>query len=172
MAGVESVQSLMTAESLQECQQFSDQAAISYARIFAEQNGRGAHEESAFQSLLSLEGKGRASSIRALCWFLLWGSIGGNTINGFLARFKGQGRTDSNLIFEILFFVYYGPLFLLIAIVNALLHFFPKFPAWFSAAFGVLLATIASVWIVPVGLLSVLVSGAPSILSGKPLSDT
>ncbi|MEC7985456.1 MAG: hypothetical protein VX278_09845 [Myxococcota bacterium] len=172
MAGVESVDSLMKAESLKECQQLSDQAAISYARIFAEQNGRGATEEKAFQQLVSAEGDGRAASIRALCWFLLWGSIGGNTINGFLARFKGQGRTDSNMGFELLFFLYYGPLFLLIAVVNFILQFFPKVPAWFSAAFGVVLTAIASVWIVPIGLVSLLIPGKPNVLASSSISES
>ena len=171
MAGVESVDSLMNAESLQACQKLSDQAAILYARVFAEQNGRGIQEEDAFQSVLSEEGKGRALSIRALCWFLLWGSVGGNTINGFLARLKGQGRTDSNIVFELLFCLYYGPLFLLIALVNLMLQFFPKVPTWFSAAFGGLLTAIASVWIVPVGLVSLVIPGKPNILSGKPILD-
>ena len=171
MAGVESVDALMKAESLQACQKLSDQAAISYARIFAEQNGRGDREEAAFQSLVAAEGAGRASSIRALCWFLLWGSIGGNTINGFLSRFKGQGRSDSQLIFELLFCLYYGPLFLLIAVVNFMLQFFPKVPAWFSAAFGVLLTAIAATWIIPIGLVSLLVPGKPSVLTGEPAMD-
>jgi len=166
MAGVEAVDSLMNAESLQECQQLSDQAAVSYARIFAEQNGRGAREQEAFAKLVAAEGDGRASSIRALCWFLLWGSIGGNTINGFLTRFKGQGRSDSNLLFEVLFCLYYGPLFLLIAAVNFLLQFFPTVPAWFSAAFGVVLTAIASVWIIPMGIASLLIPGKPNVLVG------
>ena len=72
--------------------------------------------------------------LRALCWFLLWGSIGGNTINAFFARLTGKAKTGSSLVFELVFFVYYGPLFLIIATVNALLRFAPRVPKWFSAA--------------------------------------
>lgn len=165
MAGVEDVSTLMQAESLQACQQVSDKTAITYARLFAEGNGRGPKVQAGFQALVNAEGRGRASSVRALCWFLLWGSLGGNTINGFLARFKGQGRSDSNLAFELIFTLFYGPLFLLIAIVNALLKFFPKVPAWFSSAFGVVLTIIAAHWIIPIGLLSLLVPGKASVLA-------
>ncbi|MEC8380413.1 MAG: hypothetical protein VXZ96_08825 [Myxococcota bacterium] len=168
MAGVDGVDSLMKADSLETCQKLSPQPAITYARIFAENNGRGQLEIDAFEELSSSEGSKRAASIRALCWFLQWGSIGGNTINGFLARFKGQGRSDSNLIFEFLFVIYYGPLFLLIAAVNFLLKFFPKVPAWFSAAFGVILTFIAGTWIVPAGILSVLIPAKPKVLSRNP----
>ena len=164
MAGVEEVDSLMQAQSLQECETLSDESAIRYARIFAECNGRGPNEEKAFAILSSTEGEGRARSIKALCWFLLWGSIGGNTINGFLSRFRGAGSKDSSVVFELVFSVYYGPLFLLIAVVNGLLRFFPKVPAWFSASLGVLLTIIASVWIIPLGFFSMIVPSKPNIL--------
>ena len=164
MAGVEEVSSLMNADSLKTCQQISDKQAIAYARVFAENNGREQNEANAFQALISKEGPGRAKSIRALCWFLLWGSLGGNTIIGFLKRFQGKGRQDSNLLFEMVFTIYYGPLFLLIAIVNALLQFFPKVPSWFSAFFGVVLTFIAAIWIIPLGLISVLIPSKPKVL--------
>ena len=164
MAGVDEVSTLMNARSLEECQKFSTQAAIGYARIFAENNGRGPNEAAAFSKLVDAEGNGRALSIRALCWFLLWGSIGGNTINGFLARLKNNGRSDSNIGFELIFSAFYGPLFLLISVVNFLLQHFPRVPSWFSSAFGVVLTMIAGVWIIPVGLLSLLVPGIPNVL--------
>ena len=154
----------MNARSLEECQKFSTQAAIEYARIFAENNGRGPNEAAAFSKLADAEGNGRALSIRALCWFLLWGSIGGNTINGFLARLKNDGRSDSNIGFELIFSAFYGPLFLLISVVNFLLQYFPRVPSWFSSAFGVVLTMIAGVWIIPVGVLSLLVPGSPNVL--------
>ena len=111
------------------------------------------------------EGAGRARSIRALCWFLAWGSIGGNTVNAFLSRLKGHPKTGSSVLFELIFFVYYGPLFLLIAVVNALLRFFPRVPAWFSALFGVVLTFIAGTWILPVGILSMIFRGRPGVLA-------
>mmetsp|Transcript_64231 Transcript_64231/g.144986 ORF Transcript_64231/g.144986 Transcript_64231/m.144986 type:complete len:252 (-) Transcript_64231:158-913(-) len=157
MAGVTDHAKLMCAKSTKESVQVVDEAdrpGVSYARVFAESDGRGQAEAEAYAEVDKAYGAGRAASIKALCWFLLWGSTGGNTVNAFIkGRLRGAPKPGSSCAFELIFFIYYGPLFLLIALVNALLPFFPRVPAWFSAAFGVLLAFIASVWIIPVGVL-------------------
>ena len=44
-------------------------------------------------------GEGKAASVEALCWFLTWGSLGGNTLNAVLF----EGRRGA---FEIAFAVY------------------------------------------------------------------
>ena len=165
MAGVDDPMGLMDAQSAAECRERIDEPSITYARTFAEQNGRGEIEAKAYASLESVEGPGRARSVRALCWFLTWGSVGGNTINALLSRLKGAPKDGSSPIFELAFFVYYAPLFLLIAVVNALLRFFPQVPAWFSAFFGVVLTFIAGTWILPLGLISVLLRGRPHVLA-------
>jgi len=164
MAGVEDPDGLMKASSVEECRTFVDQPSITFARVFAENDGRGKKVEAAFTQLESKEGRGFANSVRALCWFLLWGSIGGNTINGFLARLKGKPKQNSSFLFELFFFAYYGPLFLIIAVVNGLLKFFPKVPKWFSASFGVLLTFIAGTWILIPGILGKILPSKPGIL--------
>ena len=165
MAGVDEPEALQSSESVEACRQVVDHPAITYARRFAETNGRGEGSEGAFEVLKESEGAGRASSIRALCWFLLWGSIGGNTTNAFLSRLRGKPRAGSSFLFELIFFLYYAPLFALIAVVNALLRFAPKVPAWFSASFGVLLTVIASVWIIPLGIVALLIPAKPRVLA-------
>jgi len=165
MAGVEDPEGLMKAGSEDECRSFVDDPAISYARIFAEQDGRGPAVEQAFETLSGATRPGFAASVRALCWFLLWGSIGGNTINALLSRLKGNSKAGSSVFFELIFFVYYGPLFLIIAIVNGLLRFAPRVPKWFSAGFGVVLTLIASVWILLPGLLGLVAGTKPRILA-------
>ena len=164
MAGVQDAEQLMQAGSESECRKLVDDPAISYARIFAENDGRGPAEQAAFEVLAEASGQGFAKSVRALCWFLLWGSVGGNTINGFAARLTGRAKPGSFALFELLFFIYYGPMFLVIAIVNALLRFAPKVPKWFSASFGVLLTFIAGTWIIIPGLLGSLIPATPRIL--------
>ena len=164
MAGVEDAETLMRANSEDECRRLVDNPAISFARIFAENDGRGDRVEREFTTLSAELGEGKAKSVRALCWFLLWGSVGGNTINAFLSRLVGKKKKGSSAVFELLFFIYYGPLFLVIAIVNALLRFFPRVPAWFSAGFGVLLTVIASTLILTPGLLAQLIPSRPRIL--------
>ena len=47
-------------------------------------------------------------------FILHWGSLGGNTINAFINRFFGKPKENSSFIFEVLFFVYYIILFLII----------------------------------------------------------
>lgn len=165
MAGVDDPQGLMNAESEAECRKFADDPAISFARSFAENDGRGTTVEQAYAQLAHATQPGFSASVQALCWFLLWGSIGGNTINAFFSRLKGQSKTDSSVLFELVFVLYYGPLFLIIAIVNALLRLSPKVPKWFSAGFGLLLTVIAGTWIVVPGVLGLLVGTKPRILA-------
>lgn len=165
MAGVDDPQGLMQAKSEEECRKFVDDPAISFARSFAENDGRGTGVEQAFAQLAQATKPAFAASVQALCWFLLWGSIGGNTLNAFFSRLKGQPKTGSSFLFELVFFLYYGPLFLIIAIVNALLRFFPKVPKWFSAGFGLLLTVIAGTWIIIPGVLGLLVGTKPRILA-------
>ena len=165
MAGVEDPQGLMKASSVSECREYVDDPAIIYARIFAETDGRGEREAKAFDELALATSPDFARSVRALTWFLLWGSLGGNTINGFLSRLKGQKKSGSSLLFEVLFFLYYGPLFLIIALVNAALRFAPKVPKWFSATFGLVLTVIAGSWIFIPGILAQVIPVKPRILA-------
>ena len=75
---------------------------------------------------------------RALCWALLWGKTTGNTINsvrGKLVSLKWWKISP----FELIMFLYYGPLFLVIGVLNAGLTLAPRVPAWFSAVFGAIL---------------------------------
>ena len=52
-----------------------------YATAFAQEAGRGAKVRDAFDKLASSIGYGKALSVRALCWALLWGKTTGNSIN-------------------------------------------------------------------------------------------
>lgn len=165
MAGVEEPGRLMKAGSERECRQLVDDPAISFARVFAEHDGRGDAVERAAGELASATSEAHARSVRALCWFLLWGSLGGNTLNGFFARLAGRPKAGSSALFELLFALYYGPLFLVIALVNALLRFTPRVPGFVSAGFGLLLTVIAGTWILVPGLLGVVIRTRPRVLA-------
>lgn len=157
MAGVDQAGSLMNVKSEEEARALVDSPAITFALRFGEHDGRGKVMDEAYEELAKEMGRGQAGSVRALCWFLLWGSVGGNTINSFLfGRLCCKPKPRRNPLFEFLFCLYYGPLFLLIAIVMKLLTCFPKVPECFSAGFGAFLTVVASIWIVPAGLISVL----------------
>lgn len=111
---------------------------VSFAATFAEEAGRGAKVVAAYDKLVGKIGKGKALSVRALCWALLWGKTTGNSIN--IVRGKLVGLKWHKLSpFDLLMFLYYGPLFLIIGILNAGLAIAPTVPAWFSAVFGAIL---------------------------------
>ena len=127
--------------------------AVAFAKVFATEGGRGEKVRAAFDKLVAAEGSGRATNMRALCWMLLWGKTTGNTINairGKIVSLKLWKLTP----FEVILFAYYGPLFLVIGIMNAVLAKAPTVPAWFSAAFGVVLWFPQMLFILPAGIIS------------------
>lgn len=145
MAGVEDVASAKAGNV--------DDPAVEYAKVFARNCGRGEAEEEAFGKLArALDSSPRAGSIRALCWFLHWGSYCGNTLNAVVSGENVEGGP----LFKVVFVVYYGPLFLAIALINRVLLLAPVVPAVFSAAIGAVLATVATVWLLPLFLASVI----------------
>lgn len=126
--------------------------AVMYAKAFAEQTGRGAICRAAFEELSASVGPSKAASIRSLCWALLWGKTTGNSINS--VRTKLVSFTWHKISpFELLMFLYYGPLFLVIGILNAGLTAAPNVPAWFSAIFGACLWVPQALHILPLGIL-------------------
>ena len=123
---------------------------VKFATVFADETGRGHKVEGAFETLSAQIGKGKALSVRALCWALLWGKTTGNTINAVRSRILSLKLSTP---FDYFVFAYYGPLFLVIGILNAALLKFPQFPAWASALFGVGLWVPQAAHIFPLGLL-------------------
>ena len=126
-------------------------AGVTYARVFAEADGRGSVEDAAYTALVKSMSAGEASSVRAICWFLYWGSFTGNTLNGILGRKEGK---DTGILFKIFMLVFYGPLFALIALVSFLVSMSPTVPAWFGALFGAILACVAGIWFCPIGFIA------------------
>eukprot|EP00933_Yihiella_yeosuensis_P045079 TRINITY_DN40393_c0_g1_i1.p1 TRINITY_DN40393_c0_g1~~TRINITY_DN40393_c0_g1_i1.p1 ORF type:complete len:266 (-),score=30.78 TRINITY_DN40393_c0_g1_i1:114-809(-) len=164
MAGVDDAKKLNCASSEKECRNVVDLPEVTYARIFAESAGRGEAEANAYQSNVKASGQGAAASLRAMCWFLHWGSYTGNTLNSII----GRRSTTASMLFKITFFAYYCILFWgIVSPVSFLVSYFPKVPKWFSACFGVVLITVASIWLLPLGLMA-LVCGANS---KRPLAE-
>jgi AhpD family alkylhydroperoxidase len=98
-------------------------------------------------------GATKAASTTALCWFLHWGSYSGLTLD---SAFKTLFQSPD--IFKILFILYYGPLFVVIIVVSKLLGLFPSNgPAIINQIMGVVLALVASIWIIPLGILGAFV---------------
>ncbi|EKX37684.1 hypothetical protein GUITHDRAFT_165415 [Guillardia theta CCMP2712] len=161
MAGLkDDTKRINEAKTSKELQKVTNDKMVNFARKFGEYNGRGACFEAEYQELVKSVGKGKANAIKSLCWFLHWGSISGNTLLSFYrGRLSGNPKKGSNLIFEILFALYYTPLYLLITATTCILKVFPaNVPRVLSMSMGCVLATIASLKIVPMGILGVVTS--------------
>lgn len=155
LAGVDNA-ALQAAASVADCTAVVDDPAIAYARVFAEHNGRGPEVDAAYDAVVLEHGEGRAGSVRALCWFLTWGALGGNTLNGALFGTNGP-RTR----FDLAFAAYYSPLFAVIAAMNFGLARAPSpMPPAFFAGMGVTLTVAGGAWLTPVAILAH-VRGAP-----------
>ena len=125
--------------------------AVKFATTFALEGGRGAKVIAAFEALAASIGKGKALSVRALCWALLWGKTTGNTINA--ARGKLLNKPWTVNPFELLVFAVEGPLFLVIGLLNAVLVKAPPTPAWFGSWFGAVLWLPQMAHLLPIGIL-------------------
>merc|ERR1712226_615966 len=133
-------------------------APETYAVAFADSAMRGKAEPKALLALGAAEGEGRAASMRALATFLMWGSLTGNTVNAVKKRLVGLEPLSGMSIYELTFFVYYGPLFFLVYVVSLVLMQLPVMSRqdWFFQLIGFTLFTLSLVWILPVGLLGLL----------------
>lgn len=141
---------------------------VVFATTFAQEAGRGPKVTAAFDKLVASLGKGKALSVRALCWALLWGKTTGNSINVVRGKLLGlQWHKISP--FDLLMFLYYGPLFLVIGVLNAALTLAPSIPAWFSAFFGAILWLPQFCFIFPVGLISLVLRVLASPFVGLDL---
>jgi AhpD family alkylhydroperoxidase len=160
MAGTSDSSAPAKKSSSKNSKEAMDAAMVAYAKDFGRCNGRGECLSKKYAELEGKVGKGPAASVQALCWFLHWGSISGNTLLSlYKGRLSGNPKPGSNILFEILFAAYYTPLYLVISATTLLFKVFPaRVPKFLSMAIGCTLTTVASVWIVPVGLLGLITS--------------
>lgn len=168
MAHVQDSLTIMGADSITDIKKLRTDPEITYARVFAETDGRGAAEGDAYKELVKATSPAYATSVRALCWFLAWGSITGNTINTFLSRLAGKPKSDSNAVFELLFFVYYAPLFAVIMLLINVFHVLPEVPKVVSASIGMVLTVCASLWIATPGVIGIVVPFSPGLIPPAP----
>ena len=88
--------------------------ALAFAQHYAESERN--PDPAALAALEEKYGKKIARDIILYIRLISVGNLLGNTLDGFLARFKGEGRDDSNLFFELIF-VMMLPLVSLIALI-------------------------------------------------------
>ena len=118
--------------------------AVGYAKTFAIEAGRGSDVDASFDVLVCQIGTARAKSVQALCWALLWGKTTDNTIN--------------NARDNVFVLAYYGPLFLVISVLNKILKIIPGIPGYVSASLGAISWLPQAMNIVPLGIASIVMN--------------
>lgn len=132
-------------------------AEVIYAKTFALESGRGSIADTAYDTLINEIGSKHATSVKALCWALLWGKTTGNTINNARDKLlKGQFNKVTSL--DIFVLCYYGPLFAVIGVLNKILSVMPTIPKAVSAGLGATLWVPQAINITPLGIVSLLVN--------------
>lgn len=129
--------------------------AVIYAKTFAIEAGRGPDVEASFVKLADGLGYAKARSVQALCWALLWGKTTGNTINNARDKILSLKLTSLTTM-DVFILAYYGPLFLVIGILNKILSFMPNIPKIVSAGLGAFLWLPQAINIAPLGLVSII----------------
>jgi len=133
-------------------------AEVIYATAFAHESGRGSDVDSSYDALVAKIGSRRAQSVRALCWALLWGKTTGNTVNSARDKILKLQLTQLRTV-DLFVLAYYGPLFLVIGLLNKMLTVAPSgIPKAVSIALGAVLWLPQALNIIPLGLASIAVN--------------
>lgn len=141
-----------------------------FGYTFAMNNGFGPEVRAQYANISSNYGGFAGLSAEGIAYLMLWKSLAGNTIISFLdGTLRGNTKRGSNVTFEILFTLYFGPYFIITQILSVILKIFPsEGPGFISTFFALFLACLSLVWIIPYSSLSMLmlpfVTGTRSIL--------
>ena len=81
--------------------------ALLYAQHFAETNGKPKIEMT--EQLMDRYGTKTAHHILLIIRLICFGNLSGNTFDAFLSRLKGRPAKNSNVIFEMIFFIFSAP---------------------------------------------------------------
>jgi AhpD family alkylhydroperoxidase len=134
-----------------------EEAFVRFGRLFGQNDGRGPCVEKSYKDIAEKFGGASARAARGLGFFLYWGSMSGNTLNAFyFGTLCCKRKKGTNPLFEILFALWYCLLFVIIQVVSKILSCFPVVPKCISMMLGVVLALVASIWILPFGILGLL----------------
>lgn len=100
-----------------------------YGREFAIANGSRDNDSvmNTFSQIASAKSSNLAAkAAQAVAYYELWQNLFGNTLMAFLnGTLRGKRRSEQNIIFEICYFLYFFPLYLLLAIYYTILQIVP-----------------------------------------------
>lgn len=128
---------------------------VIYAMKFAQEAGRGEGERTAFVTLEQAIGKAKAASVHYLCWALLWGKTTGNSINNARTKVLSCDICAISAL-DIFLLLWYGPLFLVIGILNTILAKMPPVAGLISTVLGAVLWVPQALFIGPLGIVCIM----------------
>lgn len=129
---------------------------VGYGRSFGLADGSSDTMWTLFDEIATGRGMIAAKSAEAVAYLQLFQDMVGNTIGGFLrSTLKGKKRQEQDLVFEILFFIIYFPLYLLMVVGTLPLKFFPVDEYYYKAA-AFIFTLLTATYVIPLGLIGLL----------------
>lgn len=127
-----------------------------YGRSFALSDGSGSNMWGMYDEITVGTGSMAARSSEAIAYLQLWQDLIGNTIGAFFrGTLKGKRRDEQNILFEVIFTLYYLPLYVVMAFGSIMLKIIP--PSDFLYKIVVLIQTLlAASFVIPIGILGLI----------------
>jgi hypothetical protein len=127
---------------------------INYGEIFAKNNGKGSELDDAYKAISTKYPFYSARCVESVASYMYWESLASNTISSFMfGTCTGSPKEGSNVLFEMLFFIWYAPFVLTLWLLTATISLLPSMPDFIVAILSLLIFSIATVAIVPVSML-------------------
>lgn len=156
LAGLDDAQELCSTGNLSGGESDEFGCYAKYGRAFAKKDGIGDNVQEKYDVIVEKHNAFAARCAQGLAFFALWGSMAGNTIEGYLrGTLFGTKKEGSSAIFESIFVIYYILFFLITDLISRILKMFPsEVIAPISILLRIIISFIALEWIVPYGLIS------------------
>lgn len=133
------------------------EAVTGYARSFALSDGTSTSMWAVFDEIAAGKGNMAAKSVEAMAYQQYWQDLVSNTIGTFLrGTLKGQSRAEQNIVFEVLFFLYYFPLYVLMVLGLMILKVFPSNNEYLFKFVTLIETAFLTIFTLPFGLLGLL----------------
>ncbi len=124
-----------------------------YGRSFGLSDGAGADSWAVYDEIAQGQSKLKARAAEAVAYMQLWMDLTGNTIGAFLrGTLKFNRREDQNIVFEVLFFLYYFWEYVLMVLASKIFMLVPADSRFYKCGFFVHTLVAAS-FIIPIGLI-------------------
>jgi membrane-associated protease RseP (regulator of RpoE activity) len=128
------------------------QSFSGYGRSFALSDGSGSAMWGIYDEIVVNDGSMAARAAESLAYLQLWQDLIGNTIGAFFrGTLKGNRREEQNILFELLFTLYYITLYVLMAFGSVTLKILPANSFMYKIVVLVQIL-LATAFVVPIGI--------------------